>query len=73
MRLDPQVELTPFNMVPLEAFTSSDHTKSEYLYYQSEYEKTICGVWKCAPCLEVEACPVEEFMTVISGVVKVTY
>lgn len=55
MRLDPQVELAPSNMVPLEAFTTDDHTESEYVYYQSEDEKTICGIWKCAPCLEEEA------------------
>ena len=73
MRLDPQVELAPSNMVPLEAFTTDDHTESDYVYYQSEDEKTICGIWKCAPCLEEEAWPVEELMTVISGVVNVTY
>lgn len=33
MRLDPQVELAPSNMVPLEAFTTDDHTESEYVYY----------------------------------------
>ena len=31
------------------------------------------GVWKCAPCLEEEPWPVEELMTIISGVVNVTY
>ena len=41
MRLDPQVELAPSNMVPLEAFTTDDNTKSDYVYYQSEDEKTI--------------------------------
>lgn len=73
MRLDPNITLSPSSMVPAEAFTTDDHTESEYVYYQSEDEKTICGIWKCAPCLEEEAWPVEELMTVISGAVNVTY
>ena len=73
MRLDPEIELSPSSMVPSGAFTTDDHTEAEYVYYQSEDATTICGIWKCAPCLEEEPWPVEELMTVISGAVNVTY
>ena len=56
MRLDPQVELASSNIVPFEAFTTSDHTESEYVYYQLEDEKIIFGGWKCAPCLKKKLC-----------------
>ena len=72
MRLDPNVEFAPSNIL-VEAFTTNDHTESEYVYYQSEDEKTICGVWKCAPCVEEDVQPAEKLMTVISGVVNVIY
>ena len=39
MRLDPNVELAPSNMVLAEAFTTDDHSESEFVYYQSEDEK----------------------------------
>ena len=72
MRLDPDIELSPSSMVP-SGIAADDHTEAEYVYYQSDDATTICGAWKCAPCLEEEHWPGEELMTVISGSVNVTY
>ena len=73
MQLNPKIEFSPSSMIPADAFTTADHTEAEHIYYQSKDATTICGTWKCAPCLEEEPLPVEELKTIFSGDVNVTY
>ncbi len=70
---DPETGMQPCNEVPAEAFTSEDHTELIHIFFQTSDESTITGVWECAPCIEkIDSYPVHEFMTVLSGSVKLS-
>ncbi len=57
-----------------EAFTSSDRTELIHSVFETEDESVLSGVWECAPCREeIDAYPVHEMMTVISGSVTLTH
>ncbi|MEM7074518.1 MAG: cupin domain-containing protein [Pseudomonadota bacterium] len=74
-RLHPDPDtLAPVDMVAAEFFTTDNHTELNALKFQTEDEKVLCGVWECAPTREViDAYPVHEMMTVISGVLVLTH
>lgn len=62
------------NMTPVEAFTTSDQTETNLTQFATEDDSILCGVWECAPCREeIDAYPVHEMMTVISGAVTLTH
>lgn len=70
---DPEKGMEPSNMVDAEAFTSGDQTELNHTFFAKDDESILVGVWECAPCLEdIEAYPVYETMTVISGSVTIT-
>ncbi len=61
-------------MTPAEAFTTADHSEINLTSYATEDESILAGVWECAPCREeIDAYPVHEMMTVISGSVTLTH
>ena len=69
----PETGMSPSDMVAAEAFTSDDHTELNHTFYATSDESILSGVWECAPCREViDAYPVHEMMTVISGSVTLT-
>ena len=69
----PETGMGPSDMVPAGAFTSDDHTETIYSFYQTDDDSILSGVWECAPCVEeIDAYPVHEMMTVISGSVTLT-
>ena len=77
MRLQPgdgsPSGMQPSNLVQAEAFTTEDHTELDQLYFATEDEGILTGVWECAPCKEeIDSYPVHEMMTVISGSVTLT-
>ncbi|WP_306117059.1 MULTISPECIES: cupin domain-containing protein [unclassified Roseovarius] len=74
-RLVPNPEgMEPSTMTPAEAFTTADHSEINLTSYATEDESILAGVWECAPCREeIDAYPVHEMMTVISGSVTLTH
>ena len=70
---NPSEGFEPSNLTPDDAFTTDDHHELNRLFYATEDESMLAGVWECAPCREViDAYPVDEMMTVISGSVTLT-
>lgn len=70
---DPETGMQPSDLTPPEAFTGGDRTELNHSFYVAEDESILSGVWECAPCKEViDAYPVHEMMTVISGSVTLT-
>lgn len=66
-------KMVPSDFTPAGAFTTADHTEKNHCFYQTEDESILSGVWECAPCREeIDAYPVNEMMTVLSGSVTVT-
>ena len=69
----PVKGMSPSDMTPTDCFTSEDRTELNHTFFQTEDESILTGVWECAPCLEeIEAYPVHEMMTIISGKLEVT-
>ncbi len=65
--------LKPSNFTASNAFTGNDTTELNHFFFTSEDEKTLAGVWQCAPCKEVfDAYPVSEMMTILEGSVTVS-
>ena len=74
-RLVPNPEsMEPSTFTAPEAFTSPDQREVNFTAFATEDEKILSGVWECAPCREeIDAYPVHEMMTVISGTVVLTH
>ncbi|MEL6264251.1 MAG: cupin domain-containing protein [Pseudomonadota bacterium] len=74
-RLNPDPgQMEPSDFTPPEAFTTGDRREVNASKFATEDESVLCGVWECAPCREeIEAYPVHEMMTVISGSVTLTH
>lgn len=70
---DPETGFVPSNLVAEQDFTTADKTEIISSFYETEDESLLVGVWECAPCREeIDAYPVNEMMTVISGSVSLT-
>ncbi len=69
----PETGFVPSSLVAESDFTTSDKSETISSFFESQDEKISVGVWECAPCREdIEAYPVDEMMTVISGSVTLT-
>ena len=69
----PETGMRPSDLVAREAFTSDDHTETIHTFFETAAGSITSGVWECAPCLEeIEAYPVHELMTVVSGRLNLT-
>ena len=70
---DPTSGMRPSDMIEASAFTTSDQSETNHTFFQTDDSSILSGVWECAPCREeIEAYPVHEMMTVISGSVTMT-
>jgi len=70
---DPKTGMVPSTLTDAGAFTTSDHTELNHTFFATGDESILSGVWECAPCREeIDAYPVHEMMTVISGSVTLT-
>lgn len=70
---DPVGGMEPSDMIPVECFTTDDHTELNQTFYSTPDESILSGVWECGPCrMEVGDCAVDEKMTIISGSVTLT-
>jgi len=70
---DPESGLQPSDMTSPDAFTGEDRTELNHTFFATGDESILSGVWECAPCREeIDAYPVHEMMTVISGSVTLT-
>jgi len=69
----PESGMSSSNLVDAAAFTTDDHTELNHTFYETADESILSGVWECAPCREqIDAYPVHEMMTVISGSVTLS-
>lgn len=69
----PASAMTASDFTPATAFTTADKNERNHFYFAAADESALAGVWECAPCREViDAYPVHEMMTVLSGSVTVT-
>lgn len=69
----PETGFGPSSLVAEGDFTTADKAETISSFFESKDEKISVGVWECAPCREeIEAYPVDEMMTVISGSVTLT-
>lgn len=70
---NPAAGMTPSAFSPKDSFTTDDKTELNHFYHAADDESLLAGVWECAPCRQViDAYPVDEMMTVISGSVTLT-
>ena len=70
---NPAAGMQPSDFTSPEAFTTSDKTETNHFFFASEDESVLAGVWESAPCKEViDAYPVNEMMTILSGSVTLT-
>lgn len=73
-RLVPNPNMEPSELTNAEAFTTNDTTELNHTLFSTKDEKILSGVWECAPCREeIDAYPVHEMMTVISGSLTLTH
>ena len=71
--IEPAAGMLPSAFTAADAFTTAENSETNHYYHATDDESMLAGVWECSPCKEVfEAYPVNEMMTVVSGVVKVT-
>ncbi len=70
---NPAAGMQPSDFTPPETFTTSDTNEVIHYYFKTDDDSILTGVWESAPCKqEIEAYPVHELMTVISGSVTLT-
>ena len=74
-RLDPAPStMEPSDLCPAEAFTTDDRSELIHPHLDTSDGAIQTGVWECAPSREViDAYPVHEMMTVISGALTLTH
>ena len=69
----PDTGMQPSDFTPPETFTSDDHGEVNHTFFATTDESILSGVWESAPSREeIEAYPVHEMMTIISGSVTLT-
>jgi uncharacterized cupin superfamily protein len=69
----PESGMSSSDMIAAAAFTTDDHTELNHTFYATADESILSGVWECAPCrVQIDAYPVHEMMTVISGSVTLS-
>ena len=70
---DAKTGMQTSDMTPPECFTTGDQSELIHTFFTTEDGSTFSGVWECAPSkMDIDAYPVHETMTVISGSVTVT-
>ncbi len=70
---NPAAGMKPSRFTSRKAFTTDDQTEVNHFFYAAEDESRLAGVWECAPTREeIDAYPVDEMMTILSGSVTVS-
>ncbi|MDP6190079.1 MAG: cupin domain-containing protein, partial [Gammaproteobacteria bacterium] len=70
---DPVTGMQASDMTDTDAFTTSEKHETNHTFFQTDDGAILSGVWECAPCREeIDAYPVHEMMTVLSGSVTLT-
>lgn len=70
---DPETGMQPSSFAPVDSFTTDDTREVNHSFFATPDESILTGVWECAPNREeIEAYPVHEMMTVLSGSVTMT-
>ncbi len=70
---DPASGMKSSNLTNVSDFTTDDHTELNHTFFSTPDESVLTGVWECAPCREeIDAYPVHEMVSVISGKLTVT-
>ena len=70
---DPVAGMQPSDMTAPGDFTTADRSELNHTFFSTPDGAVLAGVWECAPAREeIDAYPVHEMMTVISGSVTVT-
>ena len=73
LQSNPPGGMVPSDLTPPDSFTTSDKTELIHSEFETSDESILVGVWECAPCREeIDAYPVHEMMTVLSGSVTLT-
>ena len=67
-------QMATSDLTPPDAFTTGDKTELIHSVFETADESVLSGVWECAPCREeIEAYPVHEMITVVSGALTLTH
>ena len=70
---DPATGWRTLTDIPVESFTTDDTAERDRLYFGTDDESVLSGVWECAPSkMTFESYPVHEMMTVLAGSVTIT-
>ncbi|WP_338550322.1 cupin domain-containing protein [Roseovarius phycicola] len=73
-RLDANPTMETSALAPAEAFTTDDKTELNHTHFATNDESVLTGTWECAPTREeIDAYPVHEMMTLISGRLRLTH
>ncbi len=73
-RINPTPKMEPSTLTGADAFTTDDTFEGNHTHFETPDESISVGTWECAPCREVvEAWPVHEMMTVVTGAVTLTH
>ena len=73
LEANPASGMQASDMTPPDAFTTDDKTELNHPYFAARDDSILTGVWECAPSKEIiDAYPVNEMMTVLSGSVTLT-
>jgi uncharacterized cupin superfamily protein len=69
----PETGMGPSQAVPVDAFTTDDHTELRHIFFETADGSITSGVWQCEPIsVKIEAYSVTELMTVLSGSLSLT-
>lgn len=72
-KANPDGGMQPSDFTPAETFTTSNTSEVNHFYFKTDDDSILTGVWESAPCKqEIQAYPVHELMTVMSGSVTLT-
>lgn len=70
---EPESAPVPSKLMPKSSFTTEDTHETTTPFYRADDGSVSAGLWECAPCkVEIDAYPVNEMMTIISGSVTIT-
>jgi len=73
IRPDATGDKQPSKLIPKACFTTDATDETTTRFYTAEDGSVAAGVWECPPCkLEIDAYPVNEMMTIISGSLTIT-
>ena len=71
--VDPMGDAAPSQLIPKACFTTDANEETTRRFYAEADGSVAAGIWECDPCqLDIDAYPVNEQMTIISGQLVLT-